>query len=361
MRTKPSRRLPQVSSVRPGPSVSGWSGSMRRLPVVLAVVAGLLATACGGGDGRLEIGIRRVALDLAFSEEELAEPVPPERIIQMVPAPPEVQEPADLDQFRSPLPEAPAPPIELCPTAPPGAAPADPVTFAVDDPPVAGSYLRHNEGTIEVSTGGALSFTLPFPFISRWDIPSIDEVEVPAPLGLGEPTVHNEWDVEKVLSPSYSVVDRFRLLPDKVQLVSRTTTNGEFTTEFVPDPPVDVYVFGVENTSWTSAGMDDEQGTAMLFQGRIDSREIVDVCGTAVDTYRVEVSETLVNLRTGETSGSAEGEPSIFNVATQFGGLVVREDVHVTQTTRDPGTGAAVVLEFDYVSTLSSIEPEGLE
>ena len=326
--------------------------------IVLALVAGLTATACGSGEGALEIGIRRVALDLAFSEEELAEPVEPRRIIQVVPTPPDVQEPADLGRFRSPPPEPPTVPFELCPTAPPGAVPAAPVTFAIDDPPAVGAYTRHNQGSIEI-TGGPFPITLPFPFITRWEIPAIEEAEVPPPLGLGEPTTQVEWDVEKILSPTFTVVDRYRLLPDKLQLVGRTTTNGDYTTEFVPDPPIDFYVFGVEGSSWSSAGIDDEQGTAMLFQGSIESREIVDACGTPVDTYRVVASETMVNLRTGETSGTSEGDPNIFNVATQLGGLVVREDVHVTQTTRDPDTGSALVAEFDYVSTVDSIDPEG--
>jgi hypothetical protein len=80
------------------------------------------------------------------------------------------------------------------------------------------------------------------------------------------------------------------------------------------------------------------------------------VCGTLHDALRIVVTERVVNLATGETSGTADGDPNVFHVASQLGGLVLREDVHFTQTIATPD-GAAVV-EWDYQSTQDSATPE---
>lgn len=329
---------------------------MRRLRFAwLAVALAVTAAGCGSSEAGLDLGVRRVALNLAFAVEELAVPVEPNRIIQLIPAPPGIDEPADL---ASPPPFEAPPPFELCPTAPAGAAPREPVSREISNPPVPGEYLRRNEGTIGV-TGGPFPIQLPFPFVSTWEIGEAETVEVPAPFGVGEPTSHREYDVRKVLAPGFEVIERMRLTPDALQLLSRTTINQESTTVFTPEPPIDVYVFGVEGDDWVSTGMDDASGTAMLYQGVIEQREIIDVCGELIDTYRVVVTEQLVNLGTGEVSGtsSSEDEQTVYSYATHLGGLVVREVVHTTHSTRDPETGSPLVIELDYVSTLARVEP----
>lgn len=339
---------------------SSTVSATRKLALLLSLAVGL--SACGGGDGGLDIGVRRVALNFVFEDEALAEPARPETIIRVAPLPPEVQQPADLERFRTP-PAAPEVPISLlCPAAPAGAAPAIPVTFEVDGPPAVGGYSRHNKGTIDIK-GGPFDFRLPFPPWSTWKIPAVEQVEEEETLEPGQPpVVHAEFDIHKIVYESFKVIDRFRLNSDdqKIQLVRRTTVNDGVEQIFEPSPPIDFYVFGVEGDEWTSAGVDDERGTAMLFEARIEKREVVDVCGEVIDTYRVVASETMVNLRTGDTSGTSDDDPNVYNVATQYGGMVIREDIHSTITTRDPETGAPLLIELDYVSTLDSIQPSAI-
>lgn len=332
-------------------------------PVVAALVVGMatIAAACSTGGDPFDFAVKKVPIELAFSEEELAEPVAPERIIRIVPAPPQVQQPVDLEPFRR-APDAPPPPPEIpsflpdCPVAPEGAAPKEVVAFEVRNPPAVGRYPRHNEGVINI-TGGPFPLAFPFPPWSRWEIPAIEQVEQPDALG-GEPTVNTEWNVEKIFTDTIKTVDRYRLTDTNIQLLSRTTVNGEESQVFTPSPPIEFYRFGVEDTEWTSAGTDLEAGTAMLFQARIERREVIDVCGEVFDTYRFAASETVVNLNTGETSGTQEGDPNIYNIATHLGGLIVREDIHITQNTRDPESGVPLILEFDYVSVLDTVVPE---
>jgi hypothetical protein len=118
-----------------------------------------------------------------------------------------------------------------------------------------------------------------------------------------------------------------------------------------------VYQFGVENDEWRSAAVDTDTSTAILITGKILEREVVDVCGTLVDTYRAQYTEELVNLDTGEVSGTDPSATSLINVAPQLGALVVKEDMHLVSHVRDAKSGAPLTISMTYVSTASSTEP----
>lgn len=325
---------------------------IRRLVPLVAFASA--AAACGsGGAPPFEFGIQAVALNLAFAEPELAVPVPPNVIVKLIPAPPGVDSGDDLDRFVL----APPPPVPpTCPVAPDNSIPVDVVSFAVDAPPAAGLYRRHNTGTMDI-TGGPFSVVLPFPPTSTWEHGEPELITTTDVLGTT--TAVTQYDVRKVLSPSFIVTDRYELRADRVVLVRRTTQTGAGVTTFEPSPAIDFFVFGEQGDTWNSAGIDLERGTSMVVQGLIESREIVDVCGEVYDTYRVAVSENSVDLSTGDSSGTPQDDPNIYNIATQFGGLVVREDVHSTFTTTDPGTGTPLVIEFDYISTVDAVKPVG--
>jgi hypothetical protein len=201
--------------------------------------------------------------------------------------------------------------------------------------------------------------TLPFPPASRWEIPKTEKIVTPSPLPDTAPDITFEWDVRKIVVPGYEIIDSLRLLKDRIELVKRRTINQGVETAFTPTPPVRIYTFGDEGSLIASAGMDTETNTAMVVNGKVEAREFVDVCGEVIDTWRVSLDEQMVNLDTGETSGTAQGDPNIYNWATQYGGIVVREDVHYTATSRTP-EGTPVVLDFDYQSTLDAITPTPL-
>ena len=197
----------------------------RRKFAGLFLVAGLLVTAACGGDpggGPIEIGIKRVALNLVFAKEEFAKPAKPEVIIKVLPALPGVEVPSDLDRFR--VPEGAPPPapdfsfFPPCPEAGPGAAPLKPTTFAALHPPAVGVYGRHNEGSIEVT--GAIPLVFPFPPVTTWEIPKTTEIETTSAT-TGKPVFTYEFDVHKVFTPGFKVVDSMRILADKIELYKR--------------------------------------------------------------------------------------------------------------------------------------------
>ena len=345
-----------------------------RLPTRAAslLVASLLVAACGPSrPDRLEFGVQRIALGIAFVDEDAAPPPAPEVIVRLIPAPPEVFEPGfDFESVRVPEEEEegdepaveddedivvpPLPP--RCPVASPEATIDLPVSPAVIDPPSPGRYPRANAGSIELVTAGpALKF--PYPFESAWLIAPERRAERPT----GTLTVPSnaptgrQWTVTKQLG-SFVTIEVMELASNGVLLVERRTIADGVETVLRPDPPVTFFQFGAEGDSWNSAGADVEHDLAIVIQGSINDRAVIDVCGVLAEAFVIGYTEQVVNLATGETSGTDSAEPSTIFYAPQYGGLVIKEEMHTTQrvTAED---GSPVVVNLDYVSTLMSIDP----
>jgi len=343
---------------------------MRRMTQVLVLLGLSASAACGTGASDFDMSVRRVALSLAFADEEKAEPVEPNVIVRLIPAPPEaLVAGADLSNIPLSLPPK-------CPAAPEFAPVADVSTYGILNTPQPGTYRRHNEGHLIIT--GAIPIRIPFPRATRWELSAVEQIEPPPPTedptgpaagAENAVTFDNfpsgetpgapmyEYTITKVLTPQFTVVDTIRLTSRRVMLLKREVTTQDGTTTFAPTPPITILEHADgEGHTWRSAGMDSTTGAAMYVDGLVEKREAVDVCGTMHDTYRVLVNERMVNLETGETSGTNDGDPNVYNVATQLGGLVLREDLHFTQTITTPD-GAAIV-EWDYVSTQDSTTPE---
>ena len=318
----------------------------------LLVSLSLLASACGAdGGGRLEFGIRRLALDIAFVDEDAAPPADPKVVVKYVPAPPEVlagdfdvDEPLDLGN-----------PEGLCPTAAPDATVGISASPSIIDPPVAGTYLRRNKGSVEIQ-GAGLPLKFPYPIFTAWEIGETKEATRPGPLGTSgalEPA--RQFTIEKTLSLGLYVTETFEMAPEALLLIERVIDADGVVTTIRPDPPVEVFHFGAEGDDWTSAGADTDNGYGMLVQGRITDRAVIDVCGQLVDTFQIGYTEQVVNLRNGETSGTNEATPSTLYIAPQFGGLIVQEDMHTIQRTATED-GSPFVVRLDYVSTVMTVD-----
>lgn len=339
----------------------------RRRAVPLALASLLLAGCVPSRPDRLEFGVQRIALGIAFVDEDAAPPPEPEVIVRLIPAPPEVYEPGfDFESVRVPEDEAPEleddediplPPLPpRCPTASPQATIDLPVSPAVLDPPSPGRYPRANAGTFELVTAGpALKF--PYPFESSWLI----SPEKPAPRPTGTVAVPTntptgrQWTVTKQVG-GFQTIETMELASNGVLLVERRTVNAGVETVLRPEPPVTFFQFGAEGDTWNSAGADVENDLAIVIQGSINDRAVVDVCGVLAETFVIGYTEQVVNLATGETSGTDSAEPSTVYYAPQYGGLVVKEEMHTTQrVTADDGS--PVVINLDYVSTLMSVDP----
>lgn len=336
--------------------------------VILGLMA-LLSTACVGRDeSPIQIGLKRVALDLAFKGDE-EEKKPPRQIVQE--APPVIQTDFTITP-QNELVLRPVPPFEPfpvlpdeCPAAGPNAVPEQPVTVAINNPPLEGTYPAHNDGKLKV-TAGAFNFEGPYPLLGEVRIENVtDETSPPSALGgAGSRTI--EFDRVTPVGNTTST-DRYRVTASELQLVSREIETEDGTFTFTPTPPVTIVGLGSgEGDSWTSAGTDLTTGGTMVVEGSILKRELVDLCGDVYDTYRVQSSERLIALAgdqsfvqvTDDTSNppgeEGPGQPNFYNVATQMGGHLLRTETHRTTTAGE------LIVEEDNVQTLDTADPEPL-
>ena len=371
------------------------SRTTRRRIVALVLAGGALAGACGGNEDPLEIGFRRIALDLAFKDAAKAPPVEPQQVVRQFIEPETTftiseqvvdtgpREPTVRRVVRT----VPRREQRSCPTAPEGAAYDTPAFAVVKDPPKVGSYARHNEGKLNIALATS-SFDLPVPALSTWQINRSEfvngsvlvadqdvETLAPPPQLRDNTTAFPEvpeFELTRRLLPGYSVTDTYRYTytgatgGDFLYLVKRVrVTQGKEST-FTPSPPIRILRLNVTegnavDAGVVHAGVDQATGVAMAVQSQVLAREAVDVCGEVVDTYRVQIKENFVDLskEVPETSGNEGDTANYWNIQFDNGLLIVREEVHSTfrTTTEVLGQPVPVIITYDYISTLDSLEP----
>jgi hypothetical protein len=331
------------------------------VPVV--VVLALVASACSGrGKDPLEIGVKRIALNLAFSDETKAEPVDRNKVLQVITVP------EDVAAYE---PDAPVgsgrkiPPLagfRPCPAAAVDNFPKEPVTLVMRGAPKPGLYTTHNAGTVKI-TDGAIPFTLPYPIASKLEISKVVVTpEVPGQqdtppavqgvAGFGDVVT---FDVLETVGTS-SVLSSYRYDDTNFQLIRRETKSPGRDTAIAPVPAVTLQHLGKGKAdSWASAGADQDNNTGMVVQGNIEDRENVDICGQRYDSWKVLSTETTANLSSSEHSENEPNQPIIYHFANQLGGLIIQKEVHATETVNVEGR--PVTVQYDYVSTLDSVDP----
>lgn len=349
----------------------------RRPLVLLGGLLALVAAACGGGSDRdFTIGLKYVAIDLSYKDEELA--APPVREDVLVPQPVASQA-AFLTQISvpdrlEPTQPTPLPRIEDCPAAGPDANPEHPATVFVTQPPAAGVYLTHNEGTITLD--GAIPVTFAFPRRGMIEIKNIQRAEtedaltgptqvitydlfVPGLEGGTTTTYQVTYSPATTIGTIEQTAGAGNAPRGELALVRLQMSSPQGDIDFRPEPPVTIVSFRTgQGTSWNSAGIDSSDGTSMVVQGSVTQRKNIDLCGELYDTYEVVSNEHIVNLRTGLRSDTSPTDPNRYYVATNYGGLFVSQ--HVNQTTSFPAeSGTPTIITAVYDQTFDSISPVG--
>ena len=384
------------------------SHHVRRLPIAWATAAVLacasISSACAESPDPLEIGLRTVALDLSFRDADRAEPVAPQEVITRF-------LPADIiERFDDDIPDAPGergrrtvvrvppPPLNRaapCAVADPTATPDRQAFVVIKDPPRVGTYLRRNEGELQVKLP-TFEFKLPYPPSTAWDLPRVEPGSGPSAVndrdaeavgGLPDAAKSNttvsppnfEFELVRKSLPGYSVTDTYFYTytgasgGDFLYLKKRVTVADGAVSEFNPTPPIRVVRLGVSpggdgTTSSESnhAGLDRSTSVSMTIQSDVIGREEVDVCGEVLDTYLVRIQERIVDLskRPPDVSGNDPDKYNFWNIQFDNGLLLVRESVDTLTRTSAlvPGTAAPIPVEIRsiYTSTLRSPEPSPL-
>lgn len=374
------------------------SGITRLRSLAAVGVCAVIVGACADRQDPLEIGLRRVALDLAFKDAEKAAPVSPRQVVAQLGA----ADPLTLQEIPEEEPEeepgrrgprviviparAPEP---VCDTAPPGANYDVPTYPVVKDPPLVGTYTRRNNGTLKIETA---TFDLDFPYPPKTNVDITDVQFVTANSVLNEEDVkganlpsevrndatvfppRTEYSMTRYGPSGLKVVDRYRYSSggttggDFLWLIRRDTTLNGKTTVFNPTPPiryVELFVPEGPDSEVTHAGTDRETNTALSVQSKIVGRESIDVCGEVVDTFRVEIIENFVDLsqQPPVISGNETGTANYWNIRFDQGLLIVQEEIHTVYRGTEEVAGAPVpvTLRTDYVSTIDALKPKPLK
>lgn len=358
--------------------------------LLAALVVGLASSACASTTSDLEIGFKRVALDLAFKDPEKAvDPEPQVIIRKLIDAEIEV---AAIDPgprvVRRIIPRPPQIETFTCDVAPEGAVPQEPAFPVVRTPPVEGRYSRHNEGTISLELA-IQPIDIPVPPNSDWDVtgvaehpasPLVADRDAEAAGGVTDGLEDQErvfpastdFQLTRRLTRGFVTTDTYRYTNtgetegDYLHLIKRVTVaNGEESV-FEPSPPVRILRLNVPegniaDSGVAHAGLDRTSNVAMSSVSQILGRESVDVCGQVVDTYRVQIQQQFVDLSKNppEVSGNEGDAADFWNIQIDNGLLIVREQVNRTlrTSTQVAGQSVPVTVRYNYVSTLDRLDP----
>ena len=328
------------------PRVMRRAATQRTAAIVLVLVVGLLMSACGGSDAPSSlIGVRKVALDLTFKDQSFAKPLPTRVVITYLPAPNDVV--ARLNPNLK-LPAAPRSPFACVPAG--AGVPKEVATSGIPHPPKPGTYLYNNVGTINIT--GALALTLPYPTVTKVVIGDVQQAVTPNPL-LG-PSATTTFTATQDIG-ALKQVDTYSYDTDSLDLVKREITANGVTSTLAPTPAVTVMSFDGPGATFQGVGLDVPNLSALILQGSVGAKTVVDACGTLIDTYPSSTTEQQLNITSVSTSGTQTNKPTITNYALQLGGIVVKREAHTMQVIKQDA-GAAVV-NIDVVSTLLNTDP----
>jgi hypothetical protein len=330
--------------------------------LALAVAFASVATGCGGSDADVEIGVRRVGVDLAFQADKDIDKKLPKVEVVYIDAPPPLPSPVLVRNPQQQIvilepPPVPVPVIK-CPRAPEGTPVEKLATAVFQGMPKVGTYEVNNNGLLSL-VAGPLPLIVPFPTPTQERIENLN-TEVKNPLGQPVEGAY-EYDVVVPIGQN-STTDRLRYTPGTgIELVERIYNQDGTVVDFKPLKPIKlVGLTSGEGNSWTDATTDPLTGITMTSEGKVGARERVDMCGTVVEAYRVESTERLVSLNPNSPFASTtrdsdpttnEGKPNVYYVAPQYGGFFVKVETHTTTTI------GALTVNIDNVALKSSLEP----
>lgn len=311
---------------------------LRRLLLPLVALA-LVASSCGTGNrSSYDVGLQRVALDLAFKDDELAK----------APVGTNVPLPIFGDALLSAVrPTKPLPYVvhEVCPTAPKDAVAPDVAPAGIETEVKPGRYIYRDAGTFEVT--GPIPIKGALPPISIRDYRDAKTVPQPNDVFGGPVPAYHSWAVVQPLGATDFIKREFNATATALQLTGITIHIGDAEAVFKPNPAITFMDLGTENdpgATWDSAGTDPVTGTSMIVRGGVDRREVVDACGTVYEAYKIHNTERLVSLGGGSpfSQMSADAEdvpyapdphsPNFYWVATEYGGQFLKEETHSTTT-----------------------------
>ena len=343
---------------------------MRRLVTRIAAIAvcAITVSACGGsGGGSFDVGLQKVALDLAFEDQSGAKKLTLGQELGPVPVPSQAAFALtypDLSKYDfkprvisyvSPL---------ACPEPARNAVPAELAASSITGPVKTGRYPFKATGTFDLQGPIALKGNLGPYDLRDYANPAYKPASKDA-FGQAVSQVWS-WDLVQPLGNGNFIRRSFQATDLALQLTAITYhLNGSEVT-FKPSPAVKMMALGTdlkEGATWYAGGTDFGSKTSILVNGGIVGRELVRACGVVYDAWKIKNSERIVSLAgtvpftsftddaNNPSGADATHQPNYYWVAPQYGGMFLAEEFHTTTS-----IGATTLL-LDGKSTIMTLDP----
>lgn len=324
-----------------------------------AALAGLavLLTACGPHTDKT-IGMRSTALSLQFARPDLAKPIPPNIVLQILPVPavPHVHVTQGPPPQVLPAPPPPPPPVSQCPAA----KPATPLTESTTAAPRAGQYPFATKGATAVFDGTQTA-SAPLPPLTQVAVSGAQPVDPGSTIAAegGAPASGKEqlYTITTQLSDNVKQIDTIEVSATSVNLAQRTVVDGRRSLTITPTPQVQLVVFGPVGSSWKSSGTDQGTAATLTYNGTISAITKTVVCAQPVNAYVVTYTEKLVSTLDQEVIQTVDGDPNTLTIAPQLGGLVLARQVSTDDIRLDSDLSGYVEVTMKYTSLLQRLEP----
>jgi hypothetical protein len=309
----------------------------RHLRIALLLTA-LSLSACGPS-APFEAAVRAYPADVAYGSQTKPTETPAPATTPPLELPPGTPPlvygapaPAHPPTFAPVATATPTPP--QCPQAAVDAVAELPADQAATVPPAEATYAWHQSGTSQVGGGAPSQFP---PKLTH----TVGNV---SPRDAGSYT----FDVTTTsggLNGLQRVVNSYQVVPtpptgSNLQGVSTSQAAGLYLTAMVTSdptspqsrltrfaPPLLLLQFPAGDLpSWTTAGTDSGSGDTMTLSAAVTGHHQVDACGKLVDAWEVHA--------TGSLSGPDQqlSLDLTYDVATQYGGIIIREKDSITGT-----------------------------
>ncbi|HEV7679634.1 MAG TPA: hypothetical protein VGQ42_13800 [Candidatus Dormibacteraeota bacterium] len=336
----------------------------RRPARALTMLGALLTLSACGPSAPFEVAVRSYAGDVAYGAQSAPAPAPAQAPlpVELPPgAPPLIYgAPAPPPQPTATPPRPSGTALPDCPTAPAGAAANLPAEPFATTPPSPGSYAWRQAGTFRQGTGTAQAF---LPKLAH----TVGNVSAP------DATGSYSFDVTTSsggLNGLQRVTTSYQVVPpspagSNVLGVPATQAAGIYVTAMVmadsssPNtrlarfaPPLLILQFPAsEQPAWSTKGTDSGSGDTLQLSAAVTGHARVDACGTVIDAWEVHA--------TGSLTGPDQtlSLDLTYDVATQYGGLIVREKDSIGGTQLSGGSMVPVASSVE--ATASAVPRRG--
>ncbi|MHB8507854.1 MAG: hypothetical protein ACYDGR_04295 [Candidatus Dormibacteria bacterium] len=312
------------------------------------VLSAVVLSGCGPRDA-YSVAVRPLRGDLKLGQQASPTPapqptpsIPPEPSAVPGPTPPSVPTPASSVAAALPTP-SPVAVGNACPAADPRSAVDPPAANTVSQPPAAGVYSMRQDGTFDFNTlAGERKGAYPTAFTRSVHSPD------PALSGATSVTYHV---VDTGVDYSGRAVSRdttFVLTYGTDIKITRIATDygqGK-VVQFDPTPAIEWMMFpATSRPSWAVSSVDPAHGISIAYQAQIAARkDRVDACGVLVDAWQVTFAPAGSPTHAdGSYQDGPDGDSynftGYYDVATQFGGLEVGEQLNYFSDTQPAALG----------------------